>query len=136
MADNSKRWQATLMVISVFVLGFVAGGLSVNYYHSRAEGKIAAPSPHQHANPEQVIQKLTKELNLTAEQSQVIRQILAETRQEYSKLRQEARPRFHAIREQSRSRIRATLNPDQQAKFDEWVRRRDELYDREHRWKE
>jgi len=123
---SDRRWQAALWVVFIFVLGFVAGGLSVNLYFSRAESEPpSSPSAH-HATPEEATQKLAEELNLSSEQQEQIHQILVQTQQTYRDLRQEVRPRFRAIRSQSQSSIRTLLNPDQQVKFDELVRRRDE----------
>lgn len=81
------------------------------------------------------MQQLTEELQLTPEQSGAIRQILAETREEYSRLRQENRPRFREIRNRSRDRIRAVLNPEQREIFEAFVRRRDEERNKWHKHK-
>lgn len=128
MILRNRRWQAVLMVLFVFALGFIAGGLSVNFYRSQAENDHLENARYSHKRPEEMIHRLTAELSLTPEQENQVQQILAETRQHYNQLRQEVHPRFQAVRDQSRARIRAVLNPEQQAKFDGWVRRQDELY--------
>src|SRR5687767_10661771 len=65
-----------------------------------------------------MIDKFSRELNLTAGQRDKVSAILDDTRQKMSTLREEVSPRVKAIREDSRVRIREVLDPDQQVKFD------------------
>ena len=74
------------------------------------------------------MERLVLELNLEPNQEAEVRKVLAETRQAYADLRREIRPRFRSIRDESRARIRQLLSPEQQARFDELVRRHDEMY--------
>jgi len=128
MAENNRRWQALIMIVFVFALGFAAGGLTVNLYRSQAETILPPPPSHHPPRPDQSMERLVLELNLEPNQEAEVRKVLAETRQAYADLRREIRPRFRSIRDESRARIRQLLSPEQQARFDELVRRHDEMY--------
>jgi hypothetical protein len=125
MGIGNKRWKAGLMVILIFVLGFATGALTANLMSTASEEQL--PPRRRHEDSEWLMKRLTEELHLAPEQSEAIHQILAETGEEYRRLRQEIRPRFREIRNQSRERIRAVLNPEQREKYEELVRRHDEM---------
>ena len=54
-----------------------------------------------------------------ADQKSGIEAIFKESRQKVESLREEMAPKFDALRKTTRDRIRALLNPQQQAKFDQ-----------------
>ena len=73
-------WAAKLAVLLVFAVGFVCGGAAVNFYRLRIERRIAAsPEPVI----ELVVAGLDRELKLTAEQTEQVRQIMQQSRQEF-----------------------------------------------------
>jgi hypothetical protein len=123
MAISDKRWKAGLMVVVIFVLGFIAGAMVPDLMSRPPDGP---PPRGPHGGPDQFMKQLTQELSLTPEQGRAIGQVLAETKGEFDRLQHEFRPRFKEIRGRSRDRIRAALNPDQKAKYEEFVRRHDE----------
>jgi Spy/CpxP family protein refolding chaperone len=125
MAISDKRWKASLMVLLVFVIGFATGALTANLMPVASE-KPPSREERRPRGPEGYMQHLAKELGLTPEQGEAIRQIVAETSKEYGRLRQELDPRFQDIRSRSRDRIRAVLSPEQRSKYEELVRRHDE----------
>jgi len=113
--------KAVLLVIGVFILGILVGGLALFVAERRV---FSGPSDRGGTN--RVVQQLTNDLQLNAEQQQKLESILEETRTRYNSLYESIRPERERIRQEGRDRIRAILSPEQRTKFDEFVRRLDE----------
>jgi len=113
--------KAIVLVLGVFILGMIVGGLGLYL----AEGRVLRGSA-QRGGPGRVVQQLTTDLGLGAEQQKQLETILEETRSRYEKLYETIQPERQKIREEGRDRIRAILSPEQRAKFEEFVRRIDE----------
>ncbi len=103
-----------------FLLGVIAGG-AVFYFYAWHTGHW-----ERGFDPERIVRHLQKDLNLSSEQAQQVRQILRETRQKFSELQKQNEPQFTAIRKESQARVRQILTPEQAAKFDEIIRRVEE----------
>jgi Spy/CpxP family protein refolding chaperone len=108
--------KAILLVTMVFVLGVVVG--AAGYYI--AAGQVSAKPRAT------VVQRLTTELSLSAEQQKQVSDILDETRKKYDSIYGPVRPQMEAARQEGRQKIRAILTPEQQVKFEEHLRRIDE----------
>ncbi|HKQ80449.1 MAG TPA: periplasmic heavy metal sensor [Blastocatellia bacterium] len=122
METNSKRkWQIRASVALIFLLGFLAGALVLNYYHRRQSQILRGPGRY-----EQVI----KSLNLTAEQKTQVEQIMAEARGRMVEIRRQSEPQIGAVRQQTDERLKAVLTPEQWA---QWQRMTNELRSRR-RW--
>ncbi|HEV2385956.1 MAG TPA: hypothetical protein VGS20_01760 [Candidatus Acidoferrales bacterium] len=119
MSDRPTSSKAVGLLIAVFVLGGVIGGLGT-YMAGRLRD-----SPRR----SRVMDQLTQQVPLTADQQMQIRNILAASRQRYriiyDQSQQQARPQYEALRADTRARIRKLLNSSQQPKFDEFIRRLD-----------
>ncbi|GBC77072.1 hypothetical protein HRbin08_00541 [bacterium HR08] len=133
MTFRNGSWRARLTVLGVFALGVALGALAMEFYQQGVRGRSPTGPPRGESARERHLQYLIKELGLTPEQTEQVRRILDETRQEFLQLRNEMRPRFEDIRRRSRERLRAVLTPEQQAKFDELMRRMDEERERHRR---
>jgi hypothetical protein len=111
--------------VATIVLGAVLGGLGVYsslWYTGRLQHRMTS-------NIERVAH-LKKALNLSDPQTQQVGQILDESSQKMRDLQKQIDPQFQAIHQETRARIRQILNPDQQKKFDEFVRAIDERHKR------
>src|SRR6266550_3127549 len=71
------------------------------------------------------LQKLTKELNLSADQQAKVKSILDDQQQQFSTIRQDSsrskadkKAKMAQVHDSAASQVRAILNPDQQTKFD------------------
>lgn len=127
MTFRNSSWRARLTVLGVFALGVALGALAMDFYQRGVWGRgPAGPPPRGESARERHLQYLVRELKLTPEQTEQVRRILDETRQEFLQLRNEMHPRFEEIRRRSRQRLRAVLTPEQQAKFDEMMKRMEE----------
>jgi len=69
------------------------------------------------------MRNLEQALSLSPEQKQAIEKIIEDTRNQLFAVRKETRPRVRQIVLDAGTRVRAQLTPEQQAKFDEMVRR-------------
>lgn len=115
-----------MLVMAVFAIGFLAGGLTMNLYFTTVKSADPAPATSSRESKKELLGRLTEELKLSPEQAQQIEGILTETREDYLRLRRETHPQYQQIRTRSRDRIRQALRPDQLPRFEEMVRQRDE----------
>jgi Spy/CpxP family protein refolding chaperone len=130
-SKTHSRAKARMMVITIFVIGFIAGALSLNLYQRLTAGSDKHEPPRGQAY---VLDKMNRKLNLTSDQQQQIGEILGQTSEKYRELKKEldplfknVEPRFDAIRQESRNRIRATLTAEQLPKFEDMVKEQDKL---------
>ena len=115
--------KAKLLVFAVFFLGIASGVLIANFYTTRVTSTPDATNPQR---AQRDINRFYDYLGLDQPQREEMRKIGEETRQEFRELRKETQPRFEAIQEASRVKIRAVLNDEQRAKYDEFRRNMDE----------
>ncbi|MGH9761841.1 MAG: hypothetical protein ACREDR_13870 [Blastocatellia bacterium] len=108
--------KAKLLVVLIFVIGLLAGALSINLYQ-RVYG---APENVKH-DSNYVFDKLNKRLDLTSDQQTRIRDILKDTFSQYDSIGKDMEPRINEVRQHSRDRIRSILAKDQLPKFEEMV---------------
>jgi Spy/CpxP family protein refolding chaperone len=111
--------------VATIILGAILGGVGV-YYFLWYNGRLQHPTS---TRPERLLH-LKKVLNLSDAQAQQIGQIFDESSQKVSELQKQLDPQVQAIHLETRARIRQVLNPDQQKKFDEFVRAIDERHKR------
>lgn len=135
MESNTSQRKARLIVAAVFVIGFAAGALSLNLYEHLTSSK--KPDPPR-GRSEYILEKMKEEVGLTSDQQERIKKILDETGEKYIEIRKDIdpvmkpfEPRFDAVRQESRARIRALLSEDQLPKFEEMVRKQDEMREKE-----
>jgi len=108
-SNNKFNWQVRIAVLSVFLLGFVAGGLALNAYHVW----FAASSPTKQQRYERIFDQLT----LSDEQKTEVQKIVGETREEIQALRKESEPRVKEIRGRADERFQKIFTPEQWQKF-------------------
>lgn len=82
-------------------------------------------------SPDQRLQHLTRQLNLTDDQQQKIKPVLEQEQQQMQTLHQDTSmsqqdrwSKMQQIRQTTNDQIKAVLNPDQQKKFEEMQNRR------------
>jgi hypothetical protein len=132
MESKSKsQSKARFIVVSVFVIGFAAGALSLNLYE-RLNGSSKKEGPRGGA--EFLIKRMSEEVGLASDQQEQIKKILDETGEKYREIRKDMdpaiknfEPRFNAVRQESRDRIRALLTPEQLPKYEEMVQKHDKM---------
>jgi hypothetical protein len=128
MESNLNKNKARLVVLSIFVIGFLAGALSMNLYQH-----LMNSSPPEHGKPQDFLtKKIDQRLSLNSEQEARIKSILTETFEQYGEIRKdmepklkEFEPRFKDVRQKSRDRIRAELTEKQLPEFEKMLEEED-----------
>ena len=130
MKNAKVRLEAAVLFWVVFALGVTFGALGNRVWNQRVAGERAAISSKPAHG--QVMQDLMKTLApLTPAQQERIDAVIDDTRAQWQELEASRDGQREAIRQQCRANIRATLAPDQQVKFDEFMKRLDEQRKRE-----
>jgi Spy/CpxP family protein refolding chaperone len=120
--ENSKRSrEAALLVLVVFVLGVLLGGVGAHLWGERVWGHEQSPS-----HRDRLIRQMTHDVQLTPGQQKQVTAIVDDTRTQVHNLYASLDSQHEQLRQQARARIRAVLTPDQQTKFDDFLRRLDE----------
>lgn len=122
MENNKRSWEAAVLVLAVFVLGFLLGGLGDHLWGGKVWGMQPLPITHR----DQIIDTLKHELDLTPEQVKQVTAAVDQKQAEIDKLYAPLETQRDQIRQQGREQIRAVLTPEQQAKFDAFLNRLDE----------
>jgi hypothetical protein len=123
MDNTKKRGEAAVLVLVVFLLGALLGGVGNHVWGERVWGKqIVNTQPTRN----EIVGELTRDLQLTPDQQKQLGSIVDDTRAQWRTLYTTIEPQHEQIRQQSRDRIRATLTPDQKPKFEEFMHRIDE----------
>lgn len=121
MENVKTRREAALLVVVVFVLGVLLGGVADHLFGARVFGN---PAPQ--TKRDQIIGQLTSQLSLTPDQQKQLTSIVDETRSQWRTLYAPLDAQHEQIRQQGRDRIRAILTPEQRPKFEEFMQRLDE----------
>jgi Spy/CpxP family protein refolding chaperone len=125
MNDTTATRKAALWVGVVFLLGAALGGM-LGYVFAH---RVSAASPQQLSDAErraQKVQRMTQELNLSAEQQKQLDSIIASVQAEYKAIHQSTDPQIDQARQKGREQIRAILTAEQKPKFEEFLKRLDE----------
>jgi len=110
-----------LTLLVVFGLGVAAGILGERYVVHKQSRRTTAGRPHL-PSPE----SWAKELGLTQEQQDKIREIFKRNEERMKAFRTENRARLAELRKMLSDEINAVLTPEQKAKNDEMIRRFEE----------
>lgn len=121
MENNKRSWEAAALVLVVFVLGVLLGGLGDHIWGAKVWGMQPRPITHR----DQIIDTLTHELDLTPDQLKQVTAAVDQKQTEIDKLYAPLEAQRDQIRQQGREQIRAVLTPGQQAKFDAFINRLD-----------
>ncbi|HEY2067292.1 MAG TPA: hypothetical protein VGG84_15160 [Gemmatimonadaceae bacterium] len=111
------------LVIGAIVIGSALAGAGVDHALAprsrRGHGGPPGSTPAQQAKRRQdMLERMTKELDLSTAQRAGIDSVLQRTDSALLKVRLETQPRVQHILESSRSEIRARLDTEQRKKFE------------------
>lgn len=119
------RVKVLLAFLTIFLLGFAVGAMSLTVYHRRVEtGRQSTWTGR--FDRERYVKQMTEAVGIRPEQMAALNGVLDETRKEFLALRKRLDPQFDEIRQRARNRIRGILSPEQQARFELFVKRWDE----------
>src|SRR5436190_13203751 len=105
---SRNKWQARVVAILIFVLGFAAGMLALGSYRAWAR-RAAAPGDR--------FNQMATKLQLNADQKTKVQQIFGDTRQQLQSLRKESEPRVNEIRQQTDQKLQQVLTQEQWKQF-------------------
>lgn len=109
-SKTKNKWQVRLAALIIFAIGFIAGGLAMNFYRDyRRPGDF----PPMRGGFSRVIERL----NLTPEQKTQVDAIFNDARAQLMEIRKESGPKFHEVRKQTDDRLQAVLTPEQWEQF-------------------
>jgi hypothetical protein len=125
-----NTWKAILAALVIFAAGTITGALISRKTQSTTNGESrqavsnpAVPGLRQRLD---FLRRLDKPLKLNDQQRDRIEQILARSQERTKVLWQEVSPRMQTELEQTRDLVRHELTTEQQTKFDEILRMRDQ----------
>lgn len=119
------RVKVGLAFLSIFLLGFAVGALSLSAYHRQADPARQAIWTGKF-NRERYVRELTEAVRLEPGQMGALNAVLDETREDFLALRRRLQPQFEEVRQRARQRIRGVLNADQQPRFEAFLKKWDE----------
>ena len=103
--------------ILTFLLGAILGGAGT-FFFTWYTGHW-----HMRFDRQRIVDHMRRDLHLSDNQVQQLKQIMDETDAQFKGLRKQTAPAFDNVRNEMRDRIRRILTPEQAVKFDEIVRR-------------
>jgi hypothetical protein len=117
-------WKVILATLVIFCSGLAVGALIVKkksrpapVAHSTQRGHTNAPSAWNLLQKE-LVRKMDRELDLSAEQRVRIEKILKESQERTKQIRERIAPEMREELKDVREQIRTELDPEQQEKFE------------------
>lgn len=104
--NGGRKWQIRAAVLGIFLLGSLAGALSLHAYHKRRP-------PVAVENRRDRFEQMLDRLGLTADQRTRVEQIMKEARSRMIEVHKQSEPRVNEIRKQTDEQLQAVLTPDQ-----------------------
>ena len=125
MSEMSATRKAGVWVGAVFLLGTALGGtLGYSYaHHLVSAASTPLPEPVRRAKR---LEQLTKLLNLTSAQSQQVDAILLQRHTESKVIHDQTEAQLAQVHQKGRDQIRAILTPEQEPKFEEFLKSLDQ----------
>jgi Spy/CpxP family protein refolding chaperone len=121
---NEGLRKAGLWVGAVFVLGVLLGGVcGYMFAHHTTSANMQLTDEQRRA---QKLDQMTRELGLSPDQRTQVEGMLNHLHEEYKANQDRYEAQRNQDRQQTREHIRALLTPEQQPKFEEFLRRMDE----------
>jgi Spy/CpxP family protein refolding chaperone len=112
---KSKVGIASSWII-VFILGAVAGAVGHHIYKQDLTPPAVRPMPPP--KPESIVDGMARELKLDHQQKEQLKSIFDQSRKRYLDLGKQ----YRAIRRETDDEIKQILNPEQKAKFEEFLK--------------
>ncbi len=112
---KTKR-EAGVLVLVVFVLGVLVGGLGNHVWGQRVWGMRNARQAHV-----DFLAQFNQRLDLTPEQQAQVKAIAEDTAEQWREMYAPVDKKRDEIRAQSRERLRAVMTPEQLPKFDQLI---------------
>jgi uncharacterized membrane protein len=126
----TRTLQAKLLVLAVFLVGMLAGVVLTNAYETNVQGNgvldtesRADGDSDRGRGRNRERQSFEEYLGLSPDQNEQMSAILKGASEGYRELQARTRPEYRSLRADSREKIRAMLNDDQRALYENWLER-------------
>jgi Spy/CpxP family protein refolding chaperone len=120
MDFNPANRKAIALLLVVFLLGIALGALG---HIALGRRTFAARTRDRTNGQPHLVSRMTRELNLTADQQKQLSNVLMDMQRKFAAVRQQMTPQFEQIRNQGHDQIRQMLTPQQRPKFEDFLRR-------------
>jgi hypothetical protein len=100
------KWNIRAAVVGVFLLGCLAGALSMNVYRAQFSRFPREPRGER-------FEQMLDRLKLTADQRTQVVQIMKDSRSQVVEIRRQSESRYKQIRKQTDERLQTLLSPQQ-----------------------
>jgi Spy/CpxP family protein refolding chaperone len=107
---RNLTWQVRVLALVIFLLGFIAGGLSFNAYNVWFGSRKSM-------SKEEKYRQILDKLDLSEQQRAEVEKIISETREEIQALRRETEPKIREIRNRTSEKMQKVLTQQQWEKF-------------------
>ena len=115
-SKDLNRTKARLVIMAIFVFGFVGGALSMRLY-TRATATAKPPDVERPRH--YFFETLNDKCKLSVDQQAQIKAICDDTFNKFHDIGKQVEPQMDQARQEGRERIRAILTKDQLPKFEE-----------------
>ena len=115
MSARVNKWKLIAGLLLVLFLGILAGAIGTGLY---VKYRLAPFQKGSKAKESFILERLSKELNLTPNQKTKIRPIVEQMIEKRREYYQEIRPEIKAIMDQGFAQIEEELNEDQKKKLE------------------
>jgi len=130
MSDSTAKRNAAIWIGVVFVLALALGGVFGYFYGHRVVVIAAPPALSEPERRARSLDRMSHELSLNDSQRQQVDALLLQIHNEYKSIHDKNTAQLETemdqARKKGREQIRAVLTPEQQPKFDEFLKRLDE----------
>lgn len=117
MNNKYKLW-VTLSLIAVFILGVAVGVCGNRWLLEKKK-----PTSRQRQEPFPTLEVISKELQLTPEQEEKIREVFKRSEERFQAFRKEVHTRLTELREQLKTEMDEVFTPEQEKKMQELMDR-------------
>jgi hypothetical protein len=116
-----KRLKGFLGVFFIFVFGVIVGGVLVGSGVNQKLRSLIEGGPDRVVDA--VAKRLRSELKLDEQQQKMLEHIVMDTQIKLAAIRQKTQPEVASTLAEAEQRVRGILNPEQDRKFDNIVRK-------------
>ncbi len=124
-----SKTSAALILVVIFCLGSVAGGVSHFLYTANF---ASTPTPRARVpNSHDIVEEMAQHLKMDAQQKEQLKAIVQQSRDRYRALSRQFQPQYEKIRAETNDSIRTILRPDQRKQYEATLEKMDARH-REH----